>query len=207
MVVIKWPDWKIIPREEDGTVLVDDFSGSEESDDEREEDYRNADRLGDFHSNYKRDPSIVMGRSWQLARDKWEEDYMKYHEEHDLKLYRTRDRDIAELVGRCTVDGLPDGPLEHHRMLLRERLARRRARAKQQREDVRNSQVDPLHVGVPGLSAQYKAWTVTVDHSVDGNGMGAGRYINTNGVKPMSEYHWFGAGQFPGVFYSPFWHV
>ncbi|KAI1802060.1 hypothetical protein F4811DRAFT_531453 [Daldinia bambusicola] len=55
---------------------------------------------------------------------------------------------------------------------------------------------DPLHVEVVGLERKYKAWSVTEDVSVDGNGMVPSRYnipAFQESRNPMQDYYWFGA--------------
>ncbi|KAJ8132617.1 hypothetical protein O1611_g1007 [Lasiodiplodia mahajangana] len=195
IVVIKWPD-NIINRGEN-FVPIPDFSDSDNSDDEREDLFSNSVFLNGFRSIYTYNPSLTENFNIAEALQRWEADWADYHTTHNLKMYRTRERDIDLSVERCSVYGWPNGTrrqLEHMQMVLRARLQRRRVETKQNREIMRNMEVDPIHVPVPGLSGQYKAWTVTVDYSVDGNGMGVHRYQNTkNSSDPFHEYYWFGA--------------
>ncbi|KAI2470995.1 hypothetical protein F4781DRAFT_388390 [Annulohypoxylon bovei var. microspora] len=61
--------------------------------------------------------------------------------------------------------------------------------------DLRTAE-DPNHVRVNGLDPKYRAWSVTRDVSVDGNGMTPNRYIippNRAGEVPMDAYEWWGA--------------
>ncbi|GAW20184.1 hypothetical protein ANO14919_096810 [Xylariales sp. No.14919] len=199
LVVIKWPDGVINEIEEEmGYVPINDFSDSEASDDEREGDFPNSSRLGDFRSNYEYDQSLDTDGNYASALAKWENDYYDYHEVNRLGLYRTRDADIRDLANnRCTISGWPnlqEPEIQRLRAVLEERLRLERNAEKQYREDDRNEQVDPLHVPVPGLKQKYKAWTVTFDPSVDGNGMVKDRYSNTDNTEsPFDEYFWFGA--------------
>ncbi|KAI0421201.1 hypothetical protein F5X98DRAFT_391121 [Xylaria grammica] len=199
LVVIKWPDGVINEIEEEmGYVPINDFSDSEASDDEREGDFPNSSRLGDFQSNYEYDQSLDTDGNYASALAKWENDYYDYHEANRLALYRTRDADIRDLANnRCTISGWPnlqELDIQRLRAVLEERLRLERNAEKQYREDDRNEQVDPLHVPVPGLKQKYKAWTVTFDPSVDGNGMVKDRYSNTDNTEsPFDEYFWFGA--------------
>ncbi|KAI1365595.1 hypothetical protein F5Y08DRAFT_327932 [Xylaria arbuscula] len=198
LVAIKWPNQDIYENEEDlATVPINDFSESEDSDDEREENYTNKSRLNEFQSVYTRDPSMTGNQNYEAALAAWEASYVQYHQDNGLKLYRTREVDIKKLIiTRCTVNQWPELTnmrLEHLRSVLDERLRKKRIEAKQQREDQRNGQADPLHVPVPGLKPQYRAWTTTVDYSVDGNGMTKRRYKNTESAAPFDEYFWFGA--------------
>ncbi|KAI0873527.1 hypothetical protein GGS24DRAFT_501750 [Hypoxylon argillaceum] len=203
LTVIKWRE---VDDDVDngGHILVNDFSESEDSDDEREKDYHNRDHLSGFASSYVYDPARayrVHNNNRASAVKKWYQDFLDYHNTHNLEVYRTRSEDIESLLHRCSISGWPDRlpvsernyELEHARERLQDLLGRRRDRGKQARENERNKQVDPLHVRVPGLSRQYKAWTVTYDTSVDGNGMNASRYANAMGVDPFNEYTWFGA--------------
>lgn len=197
-MVIKWPNKDINKGEEHArTVPIIDFSESEDSDDEREETYTNMSRLSDFYSVYDRDPSLSASENVSEALSSWEAGYLKYHEDNGLKLYRTRERDIKRLTSnRFGVRGWPslsNASLLHLKGFLEQRLMSIRYEAKQRREDQRNEQADPLHVPVPGLKPQYKAWTVTLDLSVDGNGMTKERYQNTQSESPFDEYFWFGA--------------
>ncbi|KAI0967068.1 hypothetical protein F4678DRAFT_475506 [Xylaria arbuscula] len=196
LVVIKWPEPEI-NREERyiNFVPINDFDESEDSDDEREEDFPNSSRLGDFSSNYTWHPGMTANENTERCLLQWEHDFEAYHDSKNLKIYRTRDIDIERLVeNQCTVTpergSLRLQDLQHR---IRERLTAKRIESKQDREDERNRQVDPLHVEVQGLRQQYKAWTVTIDMSVDGNGMTKERYANTDNADPLGEYHFFGA--------------
>jgi hypothetical protein len=202
--VIKWPEFNLNPKEEGlKYVLINDFSESEDSDDEREEIYSNASRLGNFASTYDWDITQDDNDNLSDAVSKFEQDYVQYHEHQNLKLYRTRIHDIRDLVERCIINGpatfapIPADRGELMRGLLRQRLELRRNQSKQERENMRNRQTDPIHVPYPGLKDQYKAWTVTNDVSVDGNGMTLRRYyvppyVNET-TDPFGEYNWFGA--------------
>ncbi|RWA04016.1 hypothetical protein EKO27_g11089 [Xylaria grammica] len=206
LVVIKWPDGGINEIEEEmGYVPINDFSESEASDDEREGNFPNSSRLGDFQSNYEYDQSLDTDGNCASALAKWENDYYDYHEVNRLGVYRTRDADIRDLANnRCTISGWPnlqELEIQRLRAVLEERLRLERNAEKQYREDDRNDQVDPLHVRVPGLKQKYKAWTVTFDPSVDGNGMVKDRYSNTDNTEsPFDEYFWFGAEVVSPVF-------
>ncbi|KAI0534031.1 hypothetical protein GGR58DRAFT_520797 [Xylaria digitata] len=199
LVVIKSPEEDI--NEEEGYlahVPINDFSESEASDDEREENFPNSSRLSNFHSHYKYNPSQTVNDNVSSALIQWQREYDSYHRENGLKIYRTRDKDIKDLVNdRCTLSGWPgltQEQLQKFKVILEQRLRQQRNVSKQQRENERNRQIDPLHVPVPGLRSQYKAWTVTVDPSVDGDGMSKKRYVNAdNSENPFDEYFWFGA--------------
>ncbi|KAI8628219.1 hypothetical protein F5Y19DRAFT_476629 [Xylariaceae sp. FL1651] len=202
LTVIKWPEMNINPAEEHmDFVPINDFEESEPSDDEREDNYANASRLGNFTSTYTWDPEIDRDDNLELAIDQCETDMVGYHQQNALKLYRTRDEEIRDfIVARFNLLGWPPETIDQDRRwlerLMTRRLQRHRDSAKQRREDVRNQQVDPLHVSVPGIKPQYRAWTVTIDYSVDGNGMTAARYIippDKLTDSPFLEYHWFGA--------------
>ncbi|KAK5634783.1 hypothetical protein RRF57_010496 [Xylaria bambusicola] len=198
LVVIKWPEADINSDERYAqNVPINDFSESEDSDDEREFDYPNKSRLGDFSSVYKWVPFVGVNRNTAQALKQWQEDFEQYHTDNNIQMYRTRNSDIQELVKeKCTVRGWPDlseARLQHLKAILEERIISKRNLYKQLREDLRNEQVDPLHVPVPGLKQQYKAWTVTIDLSVDGNGMTKERYANATTADPWNEYFWFGA--------------
>ncbi|KAI0399699.1 hypothetical protein F4802DRAFT_602759 [Xylaria palmicola] len=194
LVAIKWADLMVNPEEEDGVKILD-FSESEDSDDAREEGFANADRLRSFRSTHEYDPFQDPEVNASNALLTWQADYTAYHISNGLKIYRTRPPEIAELVwNQCALDKWPDSSeAQRLRMTCKERLLAQRQWAKQEREDERNAEVDPLHVPVPGLSAQYKAWTVTRDLSVDGNGMTVARYANTTNPDPFEQYWWYGA--------------
>ncbi|KAI0450642.1 hypothetical protein F5B21DRAFT_489901 [Xylaria acuta] len=202
MVVIKWPEPTI--NQDDSTfVHINDFSESEASDDEREDIFPNSYFLNDFSSTYYYDSSKTPHYNVSSALLKWQSDFEEYHQMHKLGLNRTRLTDIESALSRCFANGwinLTEDQLRHLKEILRDRLTNLRNLAKQARENARNSQVDPLHVPVPGLKAQYKAWTVTVDLSVDGNGMTTERYANTDGEDPFDNYCWFGAEAVSPVF-------
>ncbi|KAI1300865.1 putative amidoligase enzyme-domain-containing protein [Xylaria venustula] len=196
LVVIKWPEPNINAAERHSDfVPINDFNESDESDDEREEDFANASELGDFNSSYIWHPGKNLQDNIEACLVQWQSDFQAYHASKNLKIYRTRPADIDNVVdNQCTV--IPRRTpqrLEHLQSLMKERLTAQLLEAKQAREDERNQQVDPLHVPVPGLSQQYKAWTVTIDFSVDGNGMTKERYANAASEDPFDEYYWFGA--------------
>ncbi|KAI0905813.1 hypothetical protein F4823DRAFT_627555 [Ustulina deusta] len=197
LVVIKWPEASINRREEHiKFVPVNNFNESEESDDEREEDFPNMSRLGNFKSSYDYDESRTIDRNLSEAAEKWQHDYENYHRENNLKIYRTRGGDITTLANKMTIEGCPDLAdyrLRSIREVVAQGLRFKRTEWKQQRENERNNQIDPLHVPVPGLRQQYKAWTVTTDLSVDGTGMTKIRYAYPNSEAPWDEYYWFGA--------------
>jgi hypothetical protein len=199
LVVIKWPEGDINPSDM-SYVAVDDFSGSEASDDEREESFPNSSRLDNFNVTYDWDPSVDTGTNVGNALLQWEKEYVDYHKACNLKLYRTRIEDIEVLAkNQCRLNGAPTAStVDQLAGVFIQRLKQRRVREKQQRENMRNSQIDPLHVPVAGLRDQYKAWTVTVDLSVDGNGMRGvpSRYNippHKGCLDAFSSYHWFGA--------------
>ncbi|KAF2967179.1 hypothetical protein GQX73_g6406 [Xylaria multiplex] len=199
LVVIKSPEGDINEEEYAlSHVPINDFSESEASDDEREENFSNRSRLGNFHSQYQYNLFKDNNENISSALLTWQQDYNEYHRKNGLKIYRTRDQDIKDLANdRCTVSwwpGITQEQLQKFRVILEQRLRQYRNISKQQRENERNRQIDPLHVPVPGLRQQYKAWTVTVDGSVNGAGMTQERYANANGSKhPFDEYFWFGA--------------
>ncbi|KAI0100632.1 hypothetical protein GGR51DRAFT_347373 [Nemania sp. FL0031] len=197
LVVIKWPNIEINYSDYDyGKAVINDFSESENSDDEREDFLSNGELLYGFRSSYAYNPALTLNVNIEAALMKWQADYENYHTTNHLKIYRTRSEDIGFILDRCTMDGWEgrtERKFQHIQLLLKTRLEQRRTREKQNREDQRNQQVDPLHVPVPGLSNQYKAWTVTYDPSVDGNGMNASRYTNVDSVDPFNEYYWYGA--------------
>ncbi|KAI1752576.1 hypothetical protein F4782DRAFT_500837 [Xylaria castorea] len=195
MVVIKWPE-KEINVKDDEFVHVNDFSGSELSDDELEDNFPNSTYLNHFTSSYDYDPSEKNHHNVSSALLKWQKDFERYHEMHNLRLNRTSLTEIESAISRCSANGWTDLTqieLQSLHEILRDRLKALRSLAKQAREDARNSQADPLHVPVEGLNPQYKAWTVTVDLSVDGNGMTGERYTNISSSDPFLEYIWFGA--------------
>ncbi|KAI8949745.1 hypothetical protein F4801DRAFT_603090 [Xylaria longipes] len=194
LVVVKWPE-KYINQDDADFVKITDFSESEGSDDEREENFPNFDYLRNFSSSYDRDQYKDPMGNVSAVLLKWQQDFEQYHATHDLKLYRTWVTDIESALDRCTVNGwnLAGDQLKYLRGILRDRLINARNLAKQARENERNTQVDPIHVPVPGLKPQYKAWTVTIDLSVDGNGMTAERYANHDNGDPYEQYYWFGA--------------
>ncbi|KAI0508476.1 hypothetical protein F5B22DRAFT_649969 [Xylaria bambusicola] len=199
LVVIKWPEKDINPQEKYARgALINDFSESEDSDDEREYDYSNSSRLVNFSSVY--DWVLVRGvdENMDEAVTKWNDDFDQYHIDNDINKHRTRAEDIEDMLEdrKFTVRGWPDPEEAIHQELwarLKERLVGKLYYYKQAREDWRNHQTDPLHVPVPGLKRQYKAWTVTIDLSVDGNGMTKERYANATSEDPWNEYFWFGA--------------
>jgi hypothetical protein len=201
LTVIKWPEQEIYPPEATSNfVYINDFSESEPSDDEREEDFPNSSRLNDFQSIHQWDPDIGQEQNSLEAIRKWEDDWIAYHRDKGLKIYRTRIQDIRGAVNNgVNIRGWPPIPgssLPKIKGVLRNRLIARRHRAKQARENRRNTAQDPLHVDVPNLKDQYKAWTVTIDVSVDGNGMNYERYNVPPEVEtddPIQEYRWFGA--------------
>ncbi|KAI1175384.1 hypothetical protein F4777DRAFT_598563 [Nemania sp. FL0916] len=203
LVVIKWPE-EDFGFEDDAYVAIPDFSESDDSDDEREEDFPNSNLLDRFRSTYTYDPSLDGETNGRAIMPKWQADYDNFHATNGLRIYRTRDNDIDSLINRCTAVGFPataSNRLRLTREAFKTRLTEQRDEAKQAREDDRNAQIDPLHVPVPGLSPQYKAWTVTVDISVDGNGMNVDRYANpANLDDPYAQYHWFGAEVVSPVF-------
>ncbi|KAI0553487.1 hypothetical protein F4679DRAFT_571185 [Xylaria curta] len=195
LTVIKWPEQEINEDDDGDFVNINYFSESEASDDAREENFPNSTHLDHFYSSYDHDPSKVEFQNISSALLKWQSEFEQYHVVHNLKLYRTTVSEIDSAISRCFERGwsLSQDRLQNLRGILRDRLQNARNLAKQARENERNSQVDPLHVPVPGLKAQYKAWTVTVDFSVDGNGMTRQRYANPSSGDPFVEYCWFGA--------------
>ena len=199
--MIKWPEEGICPAEGMSEfVYVDDFSGSEPSDDEREEDFPNSSRLDNFQSIHQWNSDYDQEQNSLEAVRKWEDDWINYHRDRGLKIYRTRSQDIIGAVNNgASIRGWPPIPgstLPQIKGVLRNRLIARRNREKQAREDRRNKARDPLHVHVPNLKNQYKAWTVTIDISVDGNGMDFKRYHVPPEMEtddPIQDYRWFGA--------------
>ncbi|KAI0204971.1 hypothetical protein F4808DRAFT_456712 [Astrocystis sublimbata] len=197
LVTIKWLDINIDNDQKD-YVHINSFSESEASDDERESTIPNARHLNDFQSIYTYDRTKGRNRNCSLALLHWQTEFENHHKTHNLGYHRTRMPDIERAASRCSLAEWPfqtDMQTQHLRAILVDRLRYMRIQAKQAREDERNSAVDPLHVPVPGLKQQYKAWTVTVDTSVDGNGMrfNPGRYTNTYSHDPFDEYLWYGA--------------
>ncbi|GAP92374.1 hypothetical protein SAMD00023353_8300410 [Rosellinia necatrix] len=196
MVVIRWPDIDIedYPAK---FVPINHFSDSEPSEDELEEAFPNSPILRGFESHYEITPGELPMNNATRALNQFVADYLDFHQKNNIKLYRTKIASIRNAMeNQCTVGGW-DVMDEHIKSYIRPvstvDLEIKRNQSKQAREDIRNSQVDPLHVPVPGLSPQYKAWTVTVDVSVDGRGMTADRYSNVNSLDPFDEYYWFGA--------------
>ncbi|KAI0398560.1 hypothetical protein F5Y17DRAFT_454123 [Xylariaceae sp. FL0594] len=61
-------------EETNGHVQFDDFSMSEPSDDEREEDYPNLPWLGAFQSTYQWSPAVGRNKNFSNAVGKWERD-------------------------------------------------------------------------------------------------------------------------------------
>ncbi|KAI1817921.1 hypothetical protein GGS20DRAFT_423528 [Poronia punctata] len=207
LVVIKWPAQYVHEAERyEKSALYDDFSGSEPSDDEREEPYPNRQFLGDFKSIHHWIPGASLADNVESALTQWERDYVEFHEKEGLKLYRTGWKDIEAILDVVDTSGWPPMTADDTRRMrghLRGRLRMRRDDVKQEREDLRNKQTDPLHVPVPGLRDQYKAWTVTNDISVNGNGMSWYRYQvppEMDTPSPFDDYRWFGAEVVSPVF-------
>ncbi|KAI0442153.1 hypothetical protein F4803DRAFT_551460 [Xylaria telfairii] len=199
LTVIKWPEGEINPLDKyEDFVQINDFDESEASDDQREDVYPNGPDLREFRSVYDFNPFLSLendSANINAALLKWQGDFEQFHKDRKLKVARTKLVDIEMVLDNCITAGwkLNERQRESLKGMLRDRLINLRHLAKQRSENERNRQIDPLHVPVPGLKAQYKAWTVTIDQSVDGNGMTGDRYGNTNMPKPLKEYYWFGA--------------
>lgn len=200
--MIKWPEKEINPIDDD-FVHLNDFSESDASDDELEDVFPNGPDIRQFSSVYYYDASKSPLRNVSAVLLKWQRDFERFHKDRRLKIARTKLVDIETALDRCTTNGwtnLSAYQIRHLKAVLRDRLRNLRKIAKQKRENERNKQIDPLHVPIPGLKAQYKAWTVTIDLSVDGNGMTGDRYDNTDAPEPLEEYCWFGAEVVSPVF-------
>ncbi|KAI0899937.1 hypothetical protein F4806DRAFT_271382 [Annulohypoxylon nitens] len=132
------------------------------------------------------------------------EEFKDYCERHsfDMRLMKPRDTDnaadrmfnILQEPPNSWVDAtsIADVADEFHTSVLREVKSRKEAA----RDILKIPMVDPDHVPADGLHFGYKGWLCTTDGSVNGAGMGPGRYHLPKGRKnevPMSEYWWLGA--------------
>ncbi|KAI0165695.1 hypothetical protein GGR57DRAFT_512759 [Xylariaceae sp. FL1272] len=82
------------------TPRVPDFSDSEPSDDEREEEHSNATVLSNFSSTHRDYAGQNLTDSFNLALDQFIIDFINFHTRNGIKLYRTKKIQIQEAANR-----------------------------------------------------------------------------------------------------------
>ncbi|KAI5868351.1 hypothetical protein GGS23DRAFT_592130 [Durotheca rogersii] len=146
-----------------------------------------------------RDQAYYMSAAAQFLQE-----LFKYCARHEITVKEFSDQDIDTLQGRIEWSIL-DWPSEVRNLITgwfyyQVRAERAQLRATAGKDLDPEQLFDPNHIRVVGLSDIYRAWSVTEDTSVDGEGMIMSRYEIPRHVQfrfpsgsPLSEYRWFGA--------------
>ncbi|KAI0111511.1 hypothetical protein F4814DRAFT_357179 [Daldinia grandis] len=185
-----------IPAHEIETGLyVNDLSESDFTDDERP-NWKHVMRR--FTVNERFDPNRTHFQNGTIGF-RFADEFSRFCEINGIEIHKMKysDMDIArERVEEC----LFDWPNEIHRTQV---SANFQFKLVQSCEDKKTLDLfalatanDPLHIPIKNLDANYQAWSVVEDVSVNGKGMVPSRYLIpmfNPSKRPMRDYYWFGA--------------